>query len=125
VGDLVSDLRKEIIESGYKAMMKAHHPDSFPASERTTQDEICKRLAVSRDWLLGLLDRVWAPESRNPNPASRQWVPPYMPTPAIVQPIDVGELLVDAMHRFIDSLANPRKRATRKRRPNRSDRRTR
>ena len=105
----MADLRKEIIEAGYKALMRKEHPDNFPADKRDRQDEICKQLAVARDSALAALQ---VPRYPAPAPQSTHYRNTPMPPP-----ISFDELIFGIANGIKKTFfPSPRKRKTKARR---------
>lgn len=81
--DGLSDLRTEIIEAGYKAMVVKNHPDSAAVNDKASREETCKRLAVARDWLLGMLQVDPSVAAPRPPTMNEAYVHVSMPRPII------------------------------------------
>lgn len=43
---------RNIIEEGYKSLLKKNHPDTFEPPVRPSQEEICKNLAAAKNRLI-------------------------------------------------------------------------
>lgn len=115
----MESIEQEIIEAGYKELLKKNHPDrSRTERERAIRDEFCKSLAVARDKLTALATQS-ASVSRQPEPTSEKPKTAYTQSPP--RPFtseDLAQFLVDLGTRFIDeALGRPpqRRRAWRTR----------
>jgi hypothetical protein len=76
------DLRVDIIKAGYKALLRTNHPDSETDPQlKALREDMCKRLAVGKDWMLRVIDlerRGWVmaePAVQGPMPPQSHAMP--------------------------------------------------
>lgn len=105
-------IEQQIIEAGYKDLLKRNHPDRAKTeTDRAFREEFCKSLAVARDKLTALATQS-ASVPHQPNPASQTARTPSPPRP--ITRDEVAQFLMDLSRVFLGIPHPAQQRRTRR-----------